>query len=362
MGDPGYDFFATGGAATATPSATPDGEQLPAETRAYGASVNRFGSPVALEGQTAAAPNAAPSPAPVATDNPAYAAAYSVEVNRFGSPVTLEGAAPATPILAVPAPVPPPLATPGFNPDVPLNRFGGPAVPADVPLTVPVASSLVPQAPPSAAPAPFPVPAAAGYTPGAVNHFGTPLAASGAPTGPYAAPGIGAMPVAAPGMVSSWDPRAGVSTSRARASARPSLPQGVRTAGIIGVIEGALLAVASLFSLLGYLSLKSNLAELSAATGSSAFSATISSAVLIGVVVLFLSTALYLAAGVGTIQGRRWAAWVLLVVSGLNVLWALYGFVDGSSGGVTTLLGLLISGSVVVMLLSNEPRRWLMAG
>jgi len=173
---------------------------------------------------------------------------------------------------------------------------------------------------------------------------------------------MGAMPVAAPGMVSTWDPRAGAAPTRARGAVAPSLPQGVRTAGIIGTVEGALLAVAALFALFGYLSLKSNLAELSAATGSAAFSATISSAVLVGVVVLFVSTALYLVAGIGAMQGRRWAAWVLLVVSGLNVLWALYGFVGGTSGGVTTLLTLLISGSVVVLMLSNEPRRWLLAG
>ena len=59
MGDPGYDFFATGGASTATPvaPATVDGETLPAETLAYGASVNRFGSPVALDNQTLKRPD-----------------------------------------------------------------------------------------------------------------------------------------------------------------------------------------------------------------------------------------------------------------------------------------------------------------
>jgi hypothetical protein len=361
MGDPGYDFFATGG--TPQPAATSDADTLPAETAAYGASVNRFGSPVALEHAThAPAPAAAPVAVAQVQDNPAYAAAYSVEVNRFGSPVTLEGAAPATPILPVPAPVPPPLASPGFNPDAaPVNRFGGPVVPADVPLTVPIAAPLGTPAPPSSAPAPFPVPAAAGYTPGAVNHFGTPLAAAAAPTGPYAAPGMGAVPTAAPGMVSTWDPRA--TNTRSRAVKAPSVPQGVRTAGVIGTIEGVLIGLLAIWALFGYLSLKGQLEELTAGSSTSAaFGATISSAVLIGVVVLFLQTALYLVAGIGSMQGKRWAAWVLLVVSSLNVLWALYSFVGGSSSGMTTLLTLLISGSAAVLLLSNDPRRWLLSG
>ncbi len=367
MGDPGYDFFATGGASTATPvaPATVDGETLPAETLAYGASVNRFGSPVALDNQTfAPAHSQAQATAPVvqaATDNPAYAAAYSVEVNRFGSPVTLEGAAPATPILAVPAPVPPPLATPGFSPVGAVNRFGGPAVPSDVPLTVPVSSSLAPQAPPSSAPAPFPVPAAAGYNPGAVNHFGTPLAATGAPTGPYAAPGMGATPVASPGKVSTWDPRSGVSQGHSRAATSPSgAPGSAKAAGIIGIIEGLLLGIFFLVGWSTYQSIKSELDQLGGGSSdSAAFVVAISGAVLAVVVVVGLLSLGYLAASVATVMGKRWGGWALLAVSALNVLTALYGLSHHSTSTTSAMLTFAVSGGVVALLLTRDSRRWL---
>ena len=352
MGDPGYDFFATGGAPTATPvaPATADGETLPAETLAYGASVNRFGSPVALDNETfAPAGTHAQAPAPqAATDNPAYAAAYSVEVNRFGSPVTLEGAAPATPMLAVPAPVPPPLATPGFNPEGAVNRFGGPAVPADMAMSAPVSSSLAPPAPPSSAPASFPVPAAAGYDPGAVNHFGTPLAATGAPIGPYAAPGMGATPVASPGMVSSWDPRSAASQGHSRAATKPSgAPGGAKAAGIVGIIEGLLLALFFLMGWSSYQSIKSELDALGGASGdSAAFVSAISGAVLAVVVVVGLLSLGYLAASVATVLGKRWGAWALLAVSALNVLTALYGLTHHSTSLTSASSRFLISANI----------------
>jgi hypothetical protein len=297
-----------------------------------------------------------------ATDNPAYAAAYSVEVNRFGSPVTLEGAAPATPILAVPAPVPPPSATPGFNPQGAVNRFGGPAVPSDAPPNVPVTSSLAPQAPPSSAPAPFPVPAAAGYSPGTVNQFGTPLAATGPPTGPYAAPGLGATPIASPGMVSTWDPRSAVSQGHSGAATRPSgAPGGAKAAGIIGIIEGLLLGLFFLVGWSTYQSIKSELDALGGASGGgAAFVSAISGAVLAVVVVVGLLSLGYLAASVATIMGKRWGGWALLAVSALNVLTALYGLTHHSTSSTSAMLTFAVSGGVVALLLTRDSRRWLL--
>lgn len=236
---------------------------------------------------------------------------------------------------------------------------------------------------------------------GAVNQFGTPVDLANVPTGPYAAPGIGAAPTGAPGLVSTWDvaaPEAPAPVDRfgaasvapadatvsgaapvadhgthhaatpAGGSARPGT---VLAAGIIGIVEGAVILALGLVALVGYLALRSQVAELESQLsvlgapegGTSGFGGdlvgTFTTVVLVGALVLLVIGSGYLAAGIATVRGRRWGAWALFVVSALNVVYGIYQFASGRSGVAAMLLGVGVSGAVVVLLALRDSQRWL---
>ncbi len=238
---------------------------------------------------------------------------------------------------------------------------------------------------------------------GSVNQFGTPVDLANVPTGPYAAPGIGAAPTGAPGIVSTWDVAApddlaaldrfgGVPTAStgvvgvgapapggpngahrsAPTTTSTTRPGTVLAAGIIGIVEGAVILGMGLLALIGYLALRGQLAALesemaafgspdgaSAGFGGGDLVGTITTVVLVGAVVLLVIGSGYLVAGIATVRGRRWGAWALLVVSAINVVYGIYQFAAGSSSVGALLLGAGVSGAVVVLLSLRNSRQWL---
>ena len=82
-------------------------------------------------------------------------------------------------------------------------------------------------------PPPSPTMRAAGYDPGLVNQFGTPLTAVVAPTGPYAAPGIAVVPTSGPGMVSTRDGVGPHARARSGSMDSPVKPGAVTAAGVL---------------------------------------------------------------------------------------------------------------------------------
>jgi hypothetical protein len=253
---------------------------------------------------------------------------------------------------------------------------------APAPAAPPAPSGFGTVAPPAPAPAPVPVPApapvaptgpvvAAGYTPGAVNQFGTPLDTPSVPTGPYAAPGIGAAPTAGPGLVSSWDaappagspapPAWGAAPVGHRAASRPTpRPGTVLAAGIVAIVVGALALVLGVVGMVAYAAISSELAAFENApelAGADLDMSGLTTMMLVGVVVLLASGALYLVAGIATAAGRRWGAWTLIVVSVVSIVMTLVQMVTGSGGN--GLLGIVVSAVVAGLLLTPAAQAWL---
>jgi hypothetical protein len=228
--------------------------------------------------------------------------------------------------------------------------------------------SPAPAAAPAMPAAPAPV-VAAGYQPGAVNQFGTPLDAPTVPTGPYAAPGIGAAPTAGPGLVSAWDTAAPGAAHAAphaghRAAGAPSAaaarPGTVLAAGIVAIVVGALGLLLGFMGLLAYAALSSEIAALEASpelAGSGLDLSGFSTFMLIGALILLASGALYLVAGIATVSGRRWGAWTLIAVSVLSIVVTLVQMVTGSGGN--GLLGIVVSALVAGLLLTPRAQAWL---
>ncbi len=323
MADPGYDFFATGAGGTTVAQPGPAETEAPAD-----ATVSRFGGPPAVPAPAVPTPTLPPAPVPAAVATPPAAAAYPGydpgPVNQFGTPVTLSSV-PTGP-YAAPGTGAAPIEQPGM-----LSTWSGPASGLDT--TAP---------PPSSAPAPV-----------MVSRFGSPITPDGLAVegqGGYPPPAFSAGPDRSAPL-----PRPGVST------ASTATPSGVHLAGIIGIIEGALLIAAGLLAFAGYLALKSQL-DLLASTpglsGSGLSLGAISGVILAGIVFVLGIGAGYVVAGVATLRGARWGAWTLLVVSALNLLYGAYELVSGA-GGLSTFLAIALSGAVVVLLCRGESMRWL---
>lgn len=210
-----------------------------------------------------------------------------------------------------------------------------------------------------------------------VNQFGLPVDEA-RPTGPLAAPGYGTVPVhnsLAAGyddVPSVWDPAAAMGT-RAHSRALPpsdTRPGAVRAAGIIAVVLGVLTTLVAGSILLAYSGLKSQLdSELSARGADAQAIEALASTVMTGVLVVGLLAALeavlYLVLGVCTIQGRRWAAWSLVVLSGLAAaasLWQTVGLAADPTtvgSGLFNWLGVGVTIAVVLLLTLGEGGRWL---
>lgn len=345
MADPGYDFFATAApAGTAQPSA-----------EAATPAVSRFGTPLPEE---AAAPAAPAYAAPVVPAAPAAAAPvpgyHPGAVNQFGTPAELP-AVPTGP-YAAPGLGAAPIEAPGL-----VSTWAGPAAPeaptgaaaAVQTVAAPAPYDLQPPAP-AAAPLPPAAPVAA--APVAVSRFGSPIPPDVLVDDPtYAALAFGTPVAGTPGYA---PPAAG---HRAAGAATDAKPSAVTTAGIIGIVEGALLLVIGLFGLLGYLALKSQLDALAAQpelAGSGLSVSSLTNLVLVGVLLVMLIGSGYVVAGVATVRGARWGAWALLVVSAINVLYGLYEVVNGDAG-FGTLLSIGVSGGVLVLLCLGDSMRWL---
>lgn len=238
------------------------------------------------------------------------------------------------------------------------DRFGMTAAPA----------AAAPQqlAPPAAAPA--------------VNQFGLPVDEAH-PTGPLAAPGYGAVPVhggLAAGyddLPAVWDPAASMAArTQGRAAARPVdvRPGAVLAAGVISIIAGAGALLLACITLLAYFGAKAQVDQALASAGATAgaqglddMASALLGAVLITGLVLAAIGAAYLGLGIATVQGRRWAAWSLVVLSLLSALGTLLKIGQGAMPGMSTSYGFgvwLGAGSMVVMfvlLAFGEGGRWL---
>ncbi len=341
MADPGYDFFATG---------APAGTAEPASQPAPAPEVNRFGGPVAPPEPPAAPAYAAPAPAaPAPVAVPGY---HPGNVNQFGTPADLPPV-PTGP-YAAPGLGAAPIEQPGL-----VSTWAGPVAPAP---TAPAPVAMAAPAPATAAvptyapPVPhMPPPVEAVPTaPVAVSRFGSPIPADVLAEDPsYAALAFGTPVAGAQGY--------GAPVGHAHQSAAAAKPGAVTAAGIIGIVEGALLLAIGLLGLLGYLALKSQLDQLAASpelAGSGLSVSSMTNLVLVGVLIVMLMGTGYVVAGVATVRGARWGAWALLVVSALNVLYSLYELVTGDAG-FGTLLSIGVSGAVVVLLCLSDSMRWL---
>lgn len=207
----------------------------------------------------------------------------------------------------------------------------------------------------------------------AVNQFGTPIDAPAAPAGPNAAPGYGAQQYAGHGLTGADAPPpppaaypASPAVNRLGAGYQPAayapaVPPGAYTgdtrpgtvlaAGIIGIVVGALVAVAGLFMMFAGAWIQSSMSDLGGVGGLGA--------VFYFLAVVFVVLAvLYLVAGIGTVRGRRWAAWTLLVVAGVALAFGLLNLFSGN-GGSGDIFGLLIEGAIVVLLVLPTSWAWL---
>ncbi len=236
------------------------------------------------------------------------------------------------------------------------DRFGMSSAPA-----APVQQQY---APPPAAPA--------------VNQFGLPVDEV-RPTGPLAAPGYGAVPVHG-GLAAGyddtptvWDPTASMSSrAQNRAAAAPVdvRPGAVLAAGIISIVLGALALLVAGTILLGYLAAKSQMDEALATSGSQVaglddMASSLLAGVLMAGLMVALIAALYIVLGIATTRGRRWAAWVLVGLSGLSLTWSLFQMVTGGSGGSTasysfgSWIGIGVTITLLLLLTIGEGGRWL---
>jgi hypothetical protein len=239
------------------------------------------------------------------------------------------------------------------------DRFGMTTAPA-----APAAPAQQQFAPPPAAPA--------------VNQFGLPVDEVH-PTGPLAAPGYGAVPVHgglaagyddAPAV---WDPTASMAArahSRAAAAPVDVRPGNVLAAGVISIITGSIVALMAGVALLGYFGAKAQIDEAVAAAGPQVqglddMASALLAGVLIGALVLTAIGALYLVVGIATVQGRRWGAWTLVVLSALSLVASLWQVVGGASAGATTSygfgtwIGIGVTLAVLLLLTVGEGGRWL---
>lgn len=239
------------------------------------------------------------------------------------------------------------------------DRFGMPAVPQP-----PVQQHFAPEqsAPMQAAPA--------------VNQFGLPVEEA-RPTGPLAAPGYGAVPVhnsLAAGYddaPSVWDPTAALAAhtqGRTRAIAADVRPGSVTAAGILAIVLGAIGVLAAGVILLGYLGAKSEIQEALAASGPDAdelqgMADAFLTAILVSGLIVGVMAVLYVVLGSLVIGARRWAAWTLVVLSGLSVLGGLrqvlMGGGSGASSAVGTWVAIGVSLVVVLLLTIGSGGRWL---
>ena len=212
----------------------------------------------------------------------------------------------------------------------------------------------------------------------AVNQFGTPIDAPAAPAGPNAAPGYGAQQYAGHGLTSDaapyappaaypaspavnrlgagyppagYQPGAYAAPVPPGAYAGEARPGAVLAAGIVGIVVGSLVAIAGLFMLFAGAWVQGSMGDLGGAGG-------LGGVFYFMAVVFVVLAALYLVAGIGTVRGRRWAAWTLLVVAGVALAFGLLSLFGGS-GGSGDIFGLLVEGAIVVLLVLPTSWAWL---
>lgn len=210
-----------------------------------------------------------------------------------------------------------------------------------------------------------------------VNQFGATVDEA-RPTGPLAAPGYGAVPVHG-GLAAgyddaptAWDPSAAMG---ARAHSRAAVPVdpcpgAVLAAGIVATVLGGLASLAAVAIVLGYLGTKSQIDAALATSGSQVaglddLASSILTGILIAGVMVAVIAALYLFLGIATTRGHRWAAWVLVVLSGLSLVWSLWQVVSGGSSGATAIyslgnwIGIGVTVTLLLLLTLGEGGRWL---
>jgi hypothetical protein len=208
------------------------------------------------------------------------------------------------------------------------------------------------------APAAYPTSHIAGYDPGPVNQFGTPLAASAAPTGPYAAPGIGAVPAATAGIVSAWPGPGGAfappGPTQRRSLGAQQRPGTVLAAGILAILGGSLDLVAALLTLLAISVARSAIADAGGHVSASQLS--IANAV---VFVLALIGVAWVALGIGACRGHRTSVRIMRILVVLGTLLAIWQVV--SSTGVSSLTTLALDLGMLALLWNRGVADWLAA-
>jgi hypothetical protein len=239
------------------------------------------------------------------------------------------------------------------------NRFGGPAATPPPPhgFAAPPAGGLA--APPGDAGVPFPVAPGSGYNPGSVNRFGSPIDAAPAPTGPYAAPGIAAAPTATPGLVTTWS---GPGTAYAppvaprdrRARSIP-LPGTVLAAGILAIIDGALLI---LLATVGFILLVSYTNAISSAGGTVSASASANGqAYLVG---FAGGGILWVVLGIAVCRGSRTWVRVLRILVFIHTVLAI--LVVAGNQSFSSFANLAMDLVMIVLLWNRAASDWLDAG
>jgi hypothetical protein len=170
-----------------------------------------------------------------------------------------------------------------------------------------------------------------------------------------------------------WDPTASMSSrahSRAAAAPVDVRPGAVLAAGIISIVLGALALLVAGTILLGYLAAKSQIDEALGTSGSQVaglddMASSLLAGVLAAGLMVAVIAALYIVLGIATTRGRRWAAWVLVGLSGLSLAWSLWQMVTGGAGGATasysfgSWIGIGVTLTLLLLLTIGEGGRWL---
>ncbi len=230
------------------------------------------------------------------------------------------------------------------------------APPPGVAVPGPVTSAYAPAAAPQAPPA-FPTAPIPGYNPGAVNQFGTPVAASAAPTGPYAAPGMGAVPTQSPGHTTTSSGPGGVAPTAGRARPATLRPGYLTAAAVISIVLGVIAVLVGLLGILGALALRSQLDGAGLGQGTNLAGA-VTGILLFTMLVVLAIGAAYIVGGAALLKGAVWAAWTLVALHGLSALYSLYNVLTGHVS-FSGLLSLAISSLVVLLILNRESQDWL---
>ena len=162
-----------------------------------------------------------------------------------------------------------------------------------------------------------------------VNQFGTPIEQTAAPAGPAAAPGYGAQAWGGPGLTGNagrTPPAAANCTPPGTRAADSSVrPPTVLAAGVVAIVQGVL---AVIVALLGFAAVSALESELAQVQGGVQLTAQVSGFVRLVLFLVLLVGVLYLVAGIGAAAGRRWGAWILLVVESVGLVLGVIGLLE----------------------------------